>query len=296
MKYQGNPNDIVIVNSKFIGTLFNKKFNIKPIVATRYTACFIYFHFILRSKLSKDIIFHVYHEGNNYFFDLLWILLKPIVYRTEYYGLTAFSQVTIDEIKCSRYLKVLKLLQLQKCFEYFKSYDDDGRPDIIWFRVRDEYVNKICKPSVTSPNNQATTQRSAIVLIGRDVAADAKLIEILDTTIKCLCRLGYLVALKNHPNPAFELSYQVPKELTEVVTHIDPLNPAEEYTSCFNVALGFGSTGILSFNEPISLYGFLTKSIEVNERINHLNNTAEVFQTEVYFPRNKEELESYLCK
>jgi hypothetical protein len=296
VKYQGNPNDIIIVNSDFIGVLFEKKFKIQPIVASRYTAFFIYLYFILRSKISRETKFHVYHEGNNYLFDILWLLLKPVVYRTEYYGLKAFTRLSKDEIKFSKFFKVLRCLRLCECFEYFKSFDDEGSPDIIWFRVRDEYVTESINPSVTSCNEQAAAQRSAIVLIGRDVAADDKLVEILDETIGCLHVLGFSVALKNHPNPAFELSYQVPTKFAKVVTNIDPLSLAEDYTSSFNVALGFGSTGILSFNQPISLYGFLTKSIEVKERIKHLNNTAEMFQSKVYFPGNKEELERYLCQ
>ena len=43
---------------------------------------------------------------------------------------------------------MLKVLRLENSFEYFKSSDDDGSPDIIWFRVRDESERK--KPSITS--------------------------------------------------------------------------------------------------------------------------------------------------
>ena len=72
-------------------------------------------------------------------------------------------------------------------------------------------------------------------------------------------KCGFSVALKNHPNPAFELNYSVSQDLIKIVTRIDPLSPAEDYSDKFNFALGFGSTGILSFNYSISLYGFLPK-------------------------------------
>ena len=62
---------------------------------------------MLLSKLSKkNIQFHVYHEGNNYFFDILWLLLNPTVNRTEYYGLTAFTEIKKDELKYSTYFQV----------------------------------------------------------------------------------------------------------------------------------------------------------------------------------------------
>ena len=295
MKYQANCGDMVIVNSKFIGALFEKKFHSKPIITSRYTAFFIYLYFILRSKILKNIKFHIYHEGNNYFFDILWLLLSPTVYRTEYYGLKAFKQVNKEELGYSKYYQILKALRLENSFEYFKSFDDYGSSDIIWFRVKDEYVRESLEPSITSHNKQPFIHRSAILLIGKDVAADTKLIKIIDDTIECLRNADFSIALKNHPNPAFELNYSVPQDLTKIVARIDPLSPAEDYSDQFNFALGFGSTGILSFNYSISLYGFLRKSIEVEERINHLNNTAQVFQTSVFFPQNKKDLERYLC-
>ena len=65
MNYQVPCVDMVIISSKLIGTSFEKKFHAKSIIAPRYTAFLIYFYLILRSKLLKNIKFHVYHEGNN---------------------------------------------------------------------------------------------------------------------------------------------------------------------------------------------------------------------------------------
>ena len=79
---------------------------------------------------------------------------------------------------------MVKALRLEDSFEYFKSFDDDGSSDIIWFRVRDEYVKETLEPSINSHNKRPI--RSAILLIGKDVAADTKLKEIIDDTIECL--------------------------------------------------------------------------------------------------------------
>ena len=223
------------------------------------------------------------------------MLLTPTVNRTEYYGLTAFTEIKKDELKYSTYYQVLKVLRLENSFEYFKSSDDDGSPDIIWFRVRDEFVRESFKPSITSQTKRPVIQRSAILLIAKDVVADIKLIEIIDDTIEYLCDAGFSVAFKNHPNPAGQLNYILSQDLIEKVTCIDPLSPAEDYTDKFNFALGFCSTSILSFNHSISLSGFLPKSPEVEERISHLKYTAQVYQTNVFFPQDKEELKRYLC-
>ena len=157
---------MVIVNSKFVGALFEKKF-------------------------------HVYHEGNNYFFDIFWLLLSPTVYRTEYNGLKATTQITKDELNYSKYIgiylsyyRILKVLKLENSFEFFKSFDGDGSTDVIWFRVRDEYVKESFKPSISSRTKWPTKQRSVILLIGKDVIADTILIEIIDDTIECLCNVG----------------------------------------------------------------------------------------------------------
>ena len=77
-----------------------------------------------------------------------------------------------------------------------KSSDDDGSPDIIWFRVRDEFVRESFKPSITSQTKRPVIQRSAILLIAKDVVADIKLIEIIDDTIEYLCDAGFLLRLR----------------------------------------------------------------------------------------------------
>ena len=102
-RYNGHIDDVVIVNSNFIGNLFRKKFKKKAIVASRYKALFIYLFFILLCKFNKQRYFHVYHEGNNYIFDLLWLVFKPTVYRTEYYGLEAMEPVDKSQVINSNY-------------------------------------------------------------------------------------------------------------------------------------------------------------------------------------------------
>lgn len=296
VRFDGDCNDKVIVNSKFIGEIFENKHCFKPIVASRYKAFFIYLYFMLQSKLSSKIRFHIYHEGNNYFFDLLWLVLSPKVDRTEYYNLYTLQQVPNSYLKNSIYYRVLKYLKLQNHFDYFRSIDDFGRPDIIWFRVKDEFVEKSFKPfPLTINSKRPKLLKSAIILIGKDVAADSLLSKIIDDVIECLGSVGILTALKNHPNPAFHLSYESQGDVGELVKRIDPLIPAEDYADMYNFALGFGSTGILSFKTPISLYKLLPKSSGADERVRYLQNMAKNTETNVFFPTSIEDLEKYLC-
>lgn len=303
VRFVGNRNDIVIVNSKFIGQSFERKHRISPIIASRYRAFFIYLYFILKSKLSKEIRFHIYHEGNNYFFDLLWLLLSPVVYRTEYYGTDAFREITDGHIKGSVYYRIITLLKLQNHFEYFRSFDDIGRPDTIWFRVKDDFVKQSFKPREIATPKRATVSKSAIILIGKDIVSDILLCKIIDNIIERLADLGFFIAVKNHPNPAFQLSYKIQNVRRGEVIYLNPLNPAEDYADEYRFALGFGSTGILSFENSVSLYYLLPKSVEVDERIKeqkkeriqHLENVAKNFKTCVAFPASIEDLKKNLC-
>ena len=229
----------------------------------------------------------------------MWLLLLPVVYRTEYYGTDAYRKITDGHIKGSVYYRIITLLKLQNHFEYFRSFDDMGRPDIIWFRVKDDFVKQSFKPREFTAPKRATVSKSAIILIGKDIVSDILLCKIIDNIIELLADLGFFIAVKNHPNPAFQLSYEIQKATLGEVIHLDPLSPAEDYASEYSFALGFGSTGILSFENSISLYYLLPKSVEVDERIKeriqHLQNVAKNFKTCVAFPVSIEDMEKKLC-
>lgn len=292
-RYNGHIDDVVIVNSDLIGNLFRKKFKKKAIVASRYTGLFIYLFFILLCKFNKQRYFHVYHEGNNYIFDLLWLVFNPTVYRTEYYGLEALVSVDKSQVINSNYFKLIKILKLTNCFEYFRSVDDAGKPDIYWFRVMDKWVADNIKPE----SSQLATfedEKTALLLVGTDVYEDSELIEVINRIITCLLANSFSVSIKDHPNPDFQL---LKKNSLNNIQGINVLNPeslAEDYVNEYCYGIGFGSTGILNFKRPISAYGFLNQSEKVQQRIAHLENISRALRASVYFPVNEKELMEYI--
>ena len=292
-RYNGHIDDVVVVNSNFIGNLFRKKFKKKAIVASRYKALFIYLFFILLCKFNKQRYFHVYHEGNNYIFDLLWLVFKPTVYRTEYYGLEAMEPVDKSQVINSNYFNLIKILKLTNCFEYFGSTDDVGKPDIYWFRVKDAWVADNIKPE-PSHLGACEDEKTALLLVGTDVHQDSELIEVINRIITCLLANSFSISIKDHPNPDFQL---LKKDSLISIENINVLNPeslAEDYVNDYYHAIGFGSTGILNFKCPISAYRFLKQSEKVQQKIAHLENTSRALGSIVHFPVNEKELMDYI--
>ena len=258
-RYKGEAGDLVIVNSSFIGNLFEKKFKRKPIVASRYRAIFIYLYFIFICKLNKKKYFHVYHEGNNYIFDLLWLIFQPVVHRTEYYGLGACESIEKERIGTSKYFRLIKLFKLVDCFEFYRSFDDAGKPEIYWFRVKDEWVAKSVEPKFDLLDVQKD-EKSAIFLVGKDAVEDKELITVLHKVVKIFASYSFKIAIKDHPNPDYRLLSGTSTLDIEDVEIIEPLSLAEDFIKEYSYAVGFGSSSILSFNHPICLYGFLNHS------------------------------------
>jgi len=285
--------DIVIVAGPFLAEMYQLKFGTKPIVAKKTIGAAVYLFFIILSKIKRSIRFVVYHEANNFYFDLFWVIFHPKVKRTEYYSLHNFEKTTFEEIPNNKYKKLLKFFGLNQNFDFYFSYNDFGGKKIVWYRVKD----KMCLSSIRLSGNQvfeSASKNKVLIVTGTDVISN----HILKSTIKSITNFltdkGYLWSIKDHPNPAFRLWDDHNYSDIDAANFIDPLRSSEEFISDFYYAIGFGSTGILNFGQPICAFNFVSQSVEVDWKRDYLVEQARLQNKNISFPKNIEELQKIL--
>ena len=289
--------DIVIVAGPFLGEMYQLKFGAKPIVAKKTLGAAVYLFFIMLSKINRSIKFIVYHEANNFYFDLFWVILRPKVKRTEYYSLDNFEKTTFEEIPNNKYKKLLKLFGLNQNYDFYFSYDDFGCKKIVWYRVKDKMClssNRLLGNQVFESASKSASKNKVLIVSGTDVISN----HVLKSTIKSITNLltdkGYSWSIKDHPNPTFRLWDDHISSDIDAANFIDPLRSSEEFISDFYYAIGFGSTGILNFGQPICVLNFVSQSVEVHWKRDYLVEQARLQNKHISFPKNIEELQIIL--
>ena len=285
--------DIVIVSSPFLGEMYQIKFGVKPIVAKKTLGAAVYLFFMILSKINKSTKFIIYHEANNYYFDLFWVIFRAKVKRIDYYSLDTFERSTFEKMPGSKYKGLLKFLGLKQKFDFYFSVDDFGHERTAWYRVKEDMC--LSSSRAVRPTVEKNAPRNKVLIVtGTDVVNDQVLKSVIASITHLLTDEGYLWSIKDHPNPAFRLwGDQIPFDIN-AANFINPLRPSEEFISDFHYAIGFGSTGILDFGEPICVYNLISKSADVTERMRYMLDQASQQNKHVSLPKNIKELQTIL--
>lgn len=276
--------ETIVANSPFLIPMLKKRHVKNPINASGYRGIFVYFYFVIKSKIFKTEII-VYHEANNYFFDIYWLLFKPLVIRKNYYSLSDFEKITLQDVSDHKFGKLIHLLGLTECFEFFRSQNDYGNKPILWFRVKTKY----CLSSdiiVHDFSIDKAADRNILFLTGKDLVGDKELKLKFLELITLIKKKKLKFAIKDHPNPNFRIwsmdeIHNIGKE-----NFIDPEISSEELVKNYRHAIGLGSSGIISFACPISLYKLFPESEGTAERISYLRTHAKMRQGKVNFPES----------
>jgi len=285
--------DIIIVSSPFLGEMYQLKFGVKPIVAKRNLGAVVYLLFMILSKIDRSTKFIVYHEANNFYFDLFWVIFRAKVKRIDYYSLETFEKSIFEKMPSSKYKLLLKILGINEKFDFYFSADDFGHKRVAWYRVKDDMCLS-SKLAVRTKVKKNAPRNKVLIVTGTDVVRDQVLKSMVLSITNLLTQEGYLWSIKEHPNPAFRLwAGQIPVGI-DAANFINPLRSSEEFISDFHYAIGFGSTGILDFGEPICGYNLISKSADVTERLNYLLDQASQQNKHVALPQNLNELQTIL--
>lgn len=286
----------ILVTTKFLQDLFYKKFNKKPIIASGYYALLIYLGFIIVSKFKRDTEFHIYHEANNYFFDILWLMTRIKVHRHDYYSLNTFEKIDIWQIKSHKYARLLILINLHKYFEIYRSYDDFDREPVIWYRVKSEKCVS-CIRKVSVPGRKSKIDNNKIIfIVGKDVVSDCVLRDIFLKIFNKFEKYGFEMAVKDHPNPKSRLYPKGEDSLPNGIEYLDPISFSENYNEDYSFAIGFGSTGIFGFQYPISLLNFVPEDIIIKQRRNYVLTHGQHIESQARFPKTISEIRKITIK
>jgi len=253
---------------------------------------------LIKQKFKRRKIFF-FHECCSIFFDILigWFKLKG-----EYY-----PQVTLNSfmsIECSsidsknKIKKMLKILMLLDCFlPYLIDLDDNAGKSILWARVKYPKLINVhslqASSEIKQKNNfessiQQDGQLRVLMIIGRDVVADNELGLIYTKIIDELRELGFLIYIKDHPNPSFRLNLDCSN-----LIEIDPFLPAEMIKQEFHFVLGTASTGLAHFKDrSISILDMLRSSDSkiLNRRKLHLSSLPN--GNDIKFPSDIDQMMS----
>lgn len=242
-----------------------------------------------------------FHECCCPIFDLLVKIIKP---NGDFYPqvtLNSFLPVDPAEVTLTKLQKVIRIIGLEACFQYYRGELDNNEGFFFIQAVRSYPITIIrhdigesqdilaaimmkCKPCV----NKA----KILLLCGRDIVDDLELKRIYSAVINEATALGFECFVKDHPAEQARLNF-----FHEKAHVIDPVIPFELLDDEFFLVIGVASTGLLHFSKRaisiINFFSFVDEATRIR-RLAHL--TTMQGGSDIQCPRNFSELQKILIR
>jgi len=238
-----------------------------------------FFH--IRAKLLGQTLFF-FHECCCPIFDALVLLVRTNCIFVPRVTMNGFARISIRQYDNFKIKVFLKLFRLDNKFTFYKGFGESNKTFTCLSLI--SYPSNVISIKLNESLHLHSpilaplrfNKKKVLFLTGSD-SIDG---QILFNKLACLVSIaqmkGYSCYHKDHPNPSERLNCSFENSI-----NIDPSIPVEFLISQFSLAIGVGSTGLISFGKNavsiIDCIGMTAENHEFRKRhLESLPNSSDI--------------------